>query len=99
VNDVYCRALDRLRGLELSLERLVAISPFLATTFVRVPYPAIGPAAFESFWRDTYHELRQYIPFYPDRLKACLMAIADVCGGSLGEGLSMGNETQTTVWL
>jgi hypothetical protein len=99
VNDVYCRALDCMRGLELSLERLIVISPFLATAFVRVPHPALGPVAFEKFWRGTYHELRHYMPSYPDCLKACLMGIADVCGGSVGEGLSMGTDTQTTVWL
>lgn len=99
MNNVYCRALDSLCRLEPSLERLIAISPFLATAFVRVPHPASGPIAFESFWRGTYHDLPQYRPFYPDCLKACLMGLADVCGGSLGEGLSMGTETQITVCL
>jgi hypothetical protein len=54
--------------------------------------------AFEFFWRGTYHDLVQYRPFYPDCLKVCLMGFADVCGGSLGVGLSMGTvETQATV--
>lgn len=97
MNDVYCRALDSLPLLEPSLERLLAISPFLASAFVRMPPPALGPMAFEAFWRGTYHELLQYRPFYPDCLKACLMGFADVCGGSLGGGLSIGTETQATV--
>ena len=62
-----------------------------------MPHPAIGPLAFENFWRETYHDLSQYRPFYPDCLKSCLMGFADVYGGSLGEDLSMGTETQMTV--
>ena len=99
MSNVYCRTLDSLRRLEPSLERLIAISPFLTTAFVRVPHPAKGPIAFELFWRETYHDLPQYRPFYPDCLKACLMGLSDVCGGSLAEGLSMGTETQITVRL
>ena len=99
VNNVYCRTLDSLRNLQTSLETMIAISPLLASAFVRVPHPAVGPLAFESFWRATYHNLSEYQPFYPDCLKACLMGFADACGGSLGEGLSMGFDSQLTVSL
>ncbi|KAG6813045.1 hypothetical protein H0H93_013532 [Arthromyces matolae] len=89
LEELYCSTLKLLREIPPSCETLVAITPFLCAGFGRLTASAIGPLNFSEFWRDTYHEIEEYRPSYPDSLKICLLGLNDAFGGSLADGLSM----------
>ncbi|KAG6889883.1 hypothetical protein C0995_013858 [Termitomyces sp. Mi166 len=95
VQQLYCSTLKLLRELPPSLETLVAISPFLSSAFGRLSSSAIGPLTFNEFWRATYHGIEEYQSSYPDCLRACLLGYSDAFGGSIAEGLSMSQGTDS----
>jgi hypothetical protein len=94
---LYRDSLTILRNLPPSSETLDDIAPFLAAAFEHIPPPALGPLAFESFWRSTYHITNKQQVIYPGRIKLCLKAFDDVFGGDLSVGLSLDTESQITV--
>jgi len=77
---------------------LYALSSFFASVFIHtIRPPALGPDAFEVFWRATYHGLDQFCKSYPESIKICLKGFAEACGGSLAAQLSPDTESQRTV--
>jgi hypothetical protein len=96
---LYCDTLAILRMHPPSLVTLETLSLFLSSAFTRIPPPALGPMAFEAFWRTTYMETEKVRRNYPERIKLCLKAFDDAFGGNLSLGLSFDSESQLTVSL
>ncbi|KAF8636204.1 hypothetical protein AX17_003691 [Amanita inopinata Kibby_2008] len=98
INAVYCNTLDRLCYQKPTLELLKALSPFLVAVFnaKQIPEPALGPLAFENFWRATYHEINVFRGSYPEDVKACLKTLSLAWGNSSGGSLVSSSESQKT---
>ena len=94
---LYTDALDVLRALPPSAETLSKMTLFLASSFVRIPSPALGPLAFEKFWRATYHKHECISGACPPRIKACLKGFVDAFGGDLIATVDMTDDTDSPV--
>ncbi len=82
---LYTGSLECLRLAEPSISSLHRLEPFFCSAFHRMPPPALGPVAFKSFWdflRDQIgpEELKKSCP---DKIRTCLTAFYDACGGEL----------------
>ncbi|KAH7919238.1 hypothetical protein BV22DRAFT_1075479 [Leucogyrophana mollusca] len=99
-NDVimplYCDSLKVLESHALSPVTLASLSTFLAAGFVRIPRPALGPIAFEKFWRATYYRQTHFYDDIPANVRACLRAFQDAYGGDLSIGVTHFTDSQTT---
>jgi hypothetical protein len=75
---LYRHSLSMLQSHTPSLEVLNSLASLFVSVFVRIPPPASGPIAFETFWKETYHGLPQFRDQYPDNIRSCLIAFDDV---------------------
>ena len=89
---LYSDTLAVLERHPLSLDLLHSMEWFLAAGFSRIVSPALGPLAFERFWRATYHG--RFSSGFPAGIMSLLSALA-VYGGDLLAGVSL--ESQSTV--
>ncbi|KAJ7147132.1 hypothetical protein C8R43DRAFT_1129909 [Mycena crocata] len=80
VQCLFSIPLATIRHLEPSGHNLVSLSRFLATL--------ADAAAFEQFWRVTYHGRDEFYELYPGNIKASLRAFGDIYGGSLAANIS-----------
>lgn len=94
---MYLNSLEVLQPHEPHVEVLVSLTPFLVSSFKRESTKALGPLAFEKFWRSTYHKHPHFSPRYPEQIKLCLRALCDVMGGSLDANLSLDIDVQHRV--
>jgi hypothetical protein len=94
---LYADSLTKLRNQPLSTDLLQALTPFFTSCFGRIPPPAFGPLAFETFWKATYHGKQEFLRHIPAELKVCIKAFDDAFGGDLATGLSHDSESQSTV--
>lgn len=94
---LYADSLDELCKQPLSVQFLEDLSPFLASSFTRIPAPALGPLAFQAFWRASYHRKEEFLHDIPARVKVCMKAFDDAFGSDLAIGLSHDSESQSTV--
>jgi hypothetical protein len=97
ITRLYCSSLSVLSGLEPSIDTLQTLEPFLISAFTRIPDPAVGPLAFEDFWRKTYHSQPHIKKQIPDNIRVCLKAFSDWRNNSLAEGISLDSQSQSTV--
>lgn len=81
----------------MSTGMLHTLAPFLSSSFVRVPWPAHGPLAFQEFWRVTYLGKSDLLQDIPANVRDCLKALDDVYGGHLAAELSHDVESQSMV--
>jgi hypothetical protein len=94
---LYCDTLLTLKQQPPSLESLHSIAPFLVSAFVQVPPPALGPLAFEAFWKETYHLMGQVQGSYPVNIKRCLKTYDMVFDDNLAANISSELESQSSV--
>jgi hypothetical protein len=96
INGVYCTTLDRLCRCEPTPELLQETAPLLASVFEakNIPQPALGPAAFENFWRTKYHQKKDLKAFCPENIKICLKSLSVAWGRSIGDSSGMTAESQ-----
>lgn len=97
ITRLYCSSLSVLSELEPSIDTLQTLEPFLISAFTRIPDPAVGPLAFENFWRKTYHSQPHIKKQIPDNVRVCLKAFSDWRDNSLAEGISLDSQSQSTV--
>jgi hypothetical protein len=90
---LYSDTLAVLERHPLSLDFLRSVEFFLAAGFSRIVPPALGPLAFERFWRATYHG--RFTSDIPAGVMSLLSAFVMVFGGDLLAGVSL--ESQSTV--
>lgn len=98
IMSLYIDTLSKLRTLPPSTQFLQTLTPFLASSFVRIPPPALGPLAFQTFWKETYHAKQEFLPHVPPRLRVCVKAFDDAYGTDLAAGLGHDTESQLVVW-
>lgn len=92
---MYCTTLDRLCHCEPTRELLHEIAPLLVSAFrANIPSPALGPTAFENFWRKTYHREKDFKAFCPEDIKTCLKSMSVAWGGSIGDSSGTAAESQ-----
>ena|ERR1700720_570200 len=96
---LYTDSLAKLHHHPLSVEYLQILVPFLTSCFVRIPPPALGPLAFQTFWKATYHGKQEFLRDMPAKLKVCINAFDDAFGGDLAIGLSHDTESLSVVSL
>ncbi|TFK39035.1 hypothetical protein BDQ12DRAFT_682901 [Crucibulum laeve] len=96
VDALYCGPISVLCQLPPSAELLHSLESFFISGFDRIPHPALGPNAFESFWRLKYHAADDIKRMCPHRLIASVKGWSDPFDTSLGEELSLGSGTQST---
>ena len=94
---LYTDSLTKLRNHPLSVNFLQALTPFFASAFSRIPPPALGPLAFQTFWKATYYGKDKFFREIPPKLRACLKAFDDAYGDDLAMGLSHDVESQSAV--
>lgn len=94
---IYIDSLVKLRNHTPSVETLNSLAPFFTSAFWRMPPPALGPLAFETFWKATYHEKPELLRHIPEKLKASIKGFDDAFGGGLTAGWSHDTESQITV--
>jgi hypothetical protein len=92
---LYSDALAVLERHPLSLDFLYSVEFFLVAGFFRIVPPALGPFAFERFWRATYHGRHQFSSGIPAGVMSLLSAFVMVFGGDLLAGVSL--ESQSAV--
>ena len=97
ITRLYCSSLSVLSELEPSIDTLQTLELFLISAFTRIPDPAVGPLAFEDFWRKTYHSQPHIKKQIPDNIRVCLKAFSDWRNNSLAEGISFDSQSQSTV--
>ncbi|KAF8628189.1 hypothetical protein AX15_004051 [Amanita polypyramis BW_CC] len=99
VDAVYCNTLNRLCHHELTYDMLKAITAFLVSVFKAkyIPIPALGPAAFENFWRTTFHDREDLELHCPDEIKACIAGLSLAWGRSIAGSLAVGTDSQKSV--
>jgi hypothetical protein len=100
IMSLYTDTLTKLRNHPLSVDLLRAFTPFFASAFSRIPPPALGPLAFQAFWKATYHGKDEFFREIPPKLRACLKAFDDAYGDDLAIGLSHDVESQSVCpWI
>lgn len=96
---MYCELLNKLRPLPTSVETLKTLTPFMASAFQRIVPPCLGPFAFESYWKDTYHGKTEFLRNIPVQLEVAMKAFDDVYQRGLTVGSSHEIDSQTTVCI
>jgi hypothetical protein len=92
---LYADTLTKLANHPLSTITLRTLTPFFISAFARIPHPALGPLAFQTYWKATYYGKHEYIHHIPLKLRSCLKAFDDAYGDDLGKGLSHDPESQS----
>lgn len=93
---LYADFLVALRNQPLSIQLLEDLAPLLSSSFFRIPPPALGPLAFQAFWKASYHRKEEFIKDIPTQIRVCMKAFNDAYGGDLAMGLSHDSESQST---
>jgi hypothetical protein len=96
---LYADLLVELRNQPLSEQLLEDLAPFFASSFSRIPPPALGPLAFQAFWKNSYYGKQEFLGDLPTQIKVCMKAFDDAYGEDLAIGLSHDSESQSTVCL
>lgn len=76
---------------------LTLFEPFLTSSFYRSPPPALGPMAFQKFWKATFDGREEFHKPYPGIIDECLISLRANYGVNAVVGLSQSTDSQQTV--
>lgn len=96
---IYTEIISKLPSVSPGLDALNALTPLLVSAFTQTQARpgAIGPLAFETFWKVTYHGQDDVLRDIPPRLKDCVKSFDFVFERGLAAGLSHDSQSQSTV--
>ncbi|KAJ7643990.1 hypothetical protein FB45DRAFT_285364 [Roridomyces roridus] len=83
---LYATSLSTIGDIEPSGEILVSISRFLATF--------ADSAAFEPFWKMTYHGRDEFVPLYTEKIKSILRIVDGVWGDNFAADISLDSDSE-----
>ncbi|TFK23401.1 hypothetical protein FA15DRAFT_695085 [Coprinopsis marcescibilis] len=97
VGDIYSRVIETLATTEISLSTLERLQPFLVSVFGKDGGTNKGREAFYDFWKKACRNKAELEQECPLGILACLKACRDTFGDSLGDDISIGTLSPSTI--